>query len=70
MISPPFYGPLNPHFGQIKTTLCSLQLEHRPIMTSQVGHWNVAEPCSSKPFPQEMHRSAFFIGTTVYTPHF
>jgi hypothetical protein len=37
---------------------------------SQVGQMNVVDPCSSNPFPHEMHRSAFFIGTTVYPHHF
>jgi len=46
--------------------LCSLQLEHLPIISSHIGHGNVVDPRSSNPFPHEMHFSAFFIGSAEY----
>jgi hypothetical protein len=62
MNSFPLYGPTNPHFEQLYFTLCSLQLLHLPIISSQLGHGNVVDPRVNSPFPHEMHFSAFSIG--------
>jgi len=50
--------------------LCSLQLPHLPITVSHVGQRNVVEPVSRSPFPQDIHRSAFFIGCAEYNIYY
>jgi hypothetical protein len=64
------YGPVKEHFGQTYFTLCSLQLEHLPMISSHIGHENVVDPRSSSPFPHEMHFSAFCIGWPEYYIYF
>jgi len=58
---------VNPQVEQVYGTLCSRQLPHLPIILSHCGQTKVVDPTSKSPFPQEMQRSAFFIGGAEYS---